>query len=57
MRQENLYTLRWSQPYATENMRPYLRQLRDEYEQLVEIELARGNLKQAQDIIKGIMAL
>lgn len=52
-----LYTIRWTQPYATYQMRPYMRQLREEYEQVIETRLERNEFDEAQAVIKRIMAL
>lgn len=52
-----LYTIRWTQPYATEQMRPYLRSLREQYEQVIEESLDRKEFDDAQAVIARIMAL
>ena len=52
-----LYTIKWTQPYATYQMRPYLRQLREEYEIQIESRLARGEFDDAKAVIARIMAL
>jgi hypothetical protein len=52
-----LYTIRWSQPYATYQMRPYLRRLREDYEQVIEARLARQEFSEAQEAIQRIMSL
>jgi hypothetical protein len=57
MNKQHLYTIRWTQPYATYQMRPYLRHLRDEYEIQIENKLARGEFNDAKTIIKRIMSL
>jgi len=57
MNKQHLYTIRWSQPYATYQMRPYLRHLRDEYEIQIENKLARGEFDDANTILKRIMSL
>jgi hypothetical protein len=57
MNKQHLYTIRWTQPYATYQMRPYLRHLRDEYEIQIENELARGEFDDANAILKRIMSL
>ena len=36
MNPKHLYTIRWTQPYATDQLRPYLRQLQEEMERTVE---------------------
>jgi hypothetical protein len=57
MNPKHLYTVRWTQPYATYQMRPYLRQLRNDYEQMIEAQLERKQWPEAQQIIKRIMKL
>jgi hypothetical protein len=52
-----LYTIKWTQPYATYQMRPYLRQLREEYEIQLESRLARNEFDDAKAVIARIMAL
>jgi len=36
MNPKHLYTIRWTQPYATDQLRPYLRHLQEEMERTVE---------------------
>ena len=36
MNPKYLYTIRWTQPYATDRLRPYLRHLQEEMERTVE---------------------
>ena len=57
MNERHLYTIRWTQQYATYQMRPYLRHLRDEYEIQIENKLARGEFDDAKTIIERIMKL
>lgn len=57
MERKHLYTIRWTQPYATYQMRPYLRQLRDDYEQMIEAQLERKHWPEAQQVIERIMKL
>ena len=52
-----LYTIKWTQPYATYQMRPYLRHLRNEYEAVIESRLERGEFEDAKQVIARIMAL
>jgi hypothetical protein len=52
-----LWSIKWTQPYATYQMRPYLRQLREEYEVQIEARLARGEFDDAKQVIERIMAL
>lgn len=57
MEPRHLYTVRWTQPYATYQMRPYLRNLREQYEIQIEDKLARGEFDDAKAEIARIMAL
>jgi hypothetical protein len=57
MNPQHLYTIRWTQPYATYQMRPYLRQLRNDYEVQIEDKLARGQFDDAKAVLERIMAL
>lgn len=57
MERQYLYTIRWTQPYATYQMRPYLRSLREQYEIQIEAKLARGEFDDAKKEIARIMAL
>lgn len=57
MNPKNLYTIRWTQPYATYQMRPYLRQLREDYEVQIENKLDRGEFGDAKAVLERIMAL
>jgi len=57
MEPRHLYTIRWTQPYATYRMRPYLRKLRNDYEKIIEAQLERKEFTQATEIIERIMKL
>jgi hypothetical protein len=57
MEPKYLYTIKWTQPYATYQMRPYLRKLRDEYEVQIEARLDRGEFDDAKAVLARIMAL
>jgi hypothetical protein len=57
MEPKYLYTIRWTQPYATHQMRPYLRHLRDEYERIIENRLERNEFDDARQVIERIMKL
>jgi len=52
-----LWSIKWTQPYATYQMRPYMRQLRNDYEAQLEAKLARGEFDDAKAVIERIMAL
>ena len=57
MNSKYLYTIKWTQPYATYQMRPYLRHLREEYEIQIETKLSRGEFDDAKKVIARIMSL
>jgi enolase len=57
MNPQHLYTIRWTQPYATYQMRPYLRQLRNDYEVQIEDKLAHGQFDDAKAVLERIMKL
>ena len=57
MEPKHLYTIRWTQPYATDHLRPYLRGLQEQLEQLVEHWLEDGDYSDANKEISRIMAL
>ncbi len=57
MEPKYLYTIRWTQPYATNYMRPYLRSLQEQMEQVIEHKLEEGDFSQAKQEIDRIMAL
>ena len=54
MEPRHLYTIRWSQPYATRAMRPYMRHLREEFEKAVEARLELKEFSEANIIIERI---
>jgi len=57
MEPKHLYTIRWTQPYATDHLRPYLRGLQEQLEQLVEHWLEDGDYSDANKEIARIMKL
>jgi hypothetical protein len=57
MEPKHLYTIRWTQPYATYQMRPYLRHLRNEYDQVIEDKLSRNEFGDATRELERIMKL
>lgn len=57
MEPRHLWTIRWTQPYATNWQRPYLRGLQEQLEQVIEFELENGEFKEANEIIAQIKAL
>jgi hypothetical protein len=54
MDRKYLYTVRWTQPYATERLRPYLRNLQEAVERAIEAQVARNHCPQAKEIIERI---
>ena len=50
MNQRYLWTIKWTQPYATYQMRPYMRKLRNEFEVAIETKLARGEFDDAKQV-------
>jgi hypothetical protein len=57
MEPRHLWTIRWTQPYATQSLRPYLRGLQEQLEQAIENILEAGDYGQANQEIKRIMKL
>ena len=57
MEPKYLWTIKWTQPYATHQMRPYLRHLRNELEVAIEARLSRNEFADARAVIARIMAL
>ena len=51
------FTYRWTQQYPTNQLRPYLRQMMEEQEQLIEFELEKGDFKEATEVINKIKSL
>ena len=57
MNSKYLYTIRWTQPYATDTLRPYLRRLQEELERAIEAQVERNECPQAKEVIERIMKL
>ena len=57
MEPRHLYTLRWTQPYSTEQLRPYLRALQLELEASIEAQLEEMIYTEANAVIERIMKL
>jgi hypothetical protein len=57
MTPRHLYTIRWTQPYATDRLRPYLRHLQEELEQVIENLLEHNQFDDANKVIDRIRAL
>lgn len=57
MEPKYLYTIRWTQPYATDHLRPYLRGLQEQMEQIIENQLEHSDYAEAKRAIARIMAL
>jgi len=54
MNPKYLYTIRWTQPYATDYQRPYMRSLQEQMEQVVEHWLEDNDFSEANQIIERI---
>jgi hypothetical protein len=52
-----LYTIKWTQPYATTYQMPHLQRLQQAIEQSIEEQLARKEWPQAREIIQRIQQL
>jgi hypothetical protein len=57
MNPKYIYTIRWTQPYATDRLRPYLRQLQQELEQVIENLLEHNQFNEANEVIARIKSL
>jgi hypothetical protein len=58
MEPKYLYTIKWTQPYATQYQRPYMRGLQEQMEQVVECWLEdEPDYPDARAVIARIMAL
>jgi hypothetical protein len=57
MEPKYLYTIKWTQPYATQYQRPYMRGLQEQMEQVVECWLEDSDHSDAKEVIARIMAL
>lgn len=57
MEPRHLYTLRWTQPYSTQQLRPYLRALQLELEASIEAQLEEMIYTEANAVIERIMKL
>ena len=54
MEPKYLYTIKWTQPYATQYQRPYMRGLQEQMEQVVENWLEDSDYSEANNIIERI---
>ena len=57
MEPKYLYTIKWTQPYATQYQRPYMRGLQEQMEQVVENWLENSNFTEAREVIERIKRL
>jgi len=57
MEPKYLWTIKWTQPYATNYQRPYLRGLQEQMEQVVEHWLEDGDYSDANRELERIMKL
>ncbi len=56
MNPKYLWTIKWTQPYATRWQRPYLRGLQEQMEQVIENILEDSKYSEANEIISSIKA-
>jgi hypothetical protein len=54
MEPRHLYTIRWTQPYATQTLRPYLRGLQEAMENAIEAQLEHIDFAEACNVIEQI---
>jgi hypothetical protein len=54
MEPKYLYTIKWTQPYATGWQRPYLRGLQQQMEQVIENILEQSDYNEAKEVIERI---
>jgi hypothetical protein len=54
MEPKYLYTIKWTQPYATDWQRPYLRGLQQQMEQVIENILEQSDYNEAKEVIERI---
>lgn len=54
MNPKYLYTIKWTQPYATDWQRPYLRGLQEQMEQVIENVLEQSDFKEANEVIDRV---
>jgi hypothetical protein len=52
-----MYTIKWTQPYATQYQRPYMRSMQESVERAIEAQLERKEWPQAKQVIERIMKL
>jgi hypothetical protein len=57
MNNKYLYTVKWTQPYATDWQRPYLRGLQQQMEQVIENMLEHSKFEEAKQVIEKVRAL
>jgi hypothetical protein len=57
MNNKYLYTFKWTQPYATDWQRPYLRSLQQQMEQVIEDMLEHSTFEDAKAVIEKVRAL
>lgn len=58
MEPKHIWSIKWTQPYATNNLRPYLRDMQEHLERLIEQVLEEDcNYKEANAVINRIKSL
>ena len=56
MEPKRLFTITWTQPYSTEYLRPYLRNMQKELEATIEQQLEEMEYTEANELISRIKA-
>jgi uncharacterized membrane protein required for colicin V production len=57
MEPRHLYTIKWTQEYATNHLRPFLRSLQEQMEAEIENRLEHGDFAEANTVIERIKQL
>lgn len=57
MEPRHLYTIRWTQQYATQHLRPFLRNLQEQLEADIERQLETNDFADAKAVIERIQSL
>ena len=57
MEPRHLYTIRWTQQYATQHLRPFLRNLQEQLEADIERQLETNDFADAMAVIERIQSL
>ena len=49
-----LFSIKWTQPYPTPNLRPFLRSQMEELESIIESQLETSDFKEANELIRRV---